>query len=1186
MKRYLLLIVWLTLLFTHSAWTSNATPLAANHLETRNLPRLNLDTLNPETPNPEKINSPTGSPPTISLLTQKPITEVLFIRSERVTDTDYISFGHVFKPGEVSKLDQVYIKVNNQLLSSQLDKKAFHPDGSLRHGIISVKLPFDDQQQLPATLISSPTYIPSQQPTPHPKNLVSDFKVALTIDNLDVTIPITEVISQGQLLRRWLAGPMVMEWHYSYPITVNGQPHPHLKAYFQLRVYQQFKKVVIGVTLENNWSYQSNPQKSNYHVTFLDKDKVLFNQSINHSQQARWHKKVILVGGEDTHLVYNPNYLMNTQALPLYDPALLIDDVFIKRLYKTYQNNHQLMKSGLAEPIMWSPGGRRDIGPLPGWAVAYLISQDKRAKVATHNTAYLSGSWPIHYRDKNTGLPLRIDNWPYAGLLGIPSDFINPNTGISEAFPLCKSCNSPLQPDSAHQPALTYLSYLTTGDYFLLEELQFWSTYNLLNNNPHYRRLKQGIFRNNQVRAEAWSLRTLAQTTYITPDDHPLKAYFTQLLKNNLTYLYNLYVAKQEADRDSQKIIKQLGFIPAELIDRFGIRTGYYALAYKGRTAISTWMDDFHTWSIGYLKELGFNQASVVLDQRSKFSIQRMLNPKYCWIFAALANGLRVMDKVNTNDPTLIYQNYQTIGEAFLKTTDIDLSQTACDSADMIPLAKIFNTEVEKQTEALKPGQMIGYSYSPIGYPANLQIALAVAADSTTQGGLSAWEKFDRRSIKPNYNTAPQFALVPRSQYTPTDDVTLHLSGHFNVAIPDSALITKLPPDAGGGQPPALPSIDSIVAQMRPGQWYHVKTHNTLADVFPPEHEDWGVIGPNTALSAWSGGAINEKEFLIWGGGHSDYGGNEVYLFNFEKLRWQRATEPSRYKKDTLNQCLNKTDKPTLTCITLDGSPTSAHSYDAIQYLPQLKKFWLGPGATYKNGIDINDSYLFDINTLRWQKQIRLPIRGYLSSAIEPSVGALLIANGSYLLAYSPVSQQVLFRTPNGPDYGGASPAAYDPEQQLFVQLIKSSVISYDLSTINWQKTINSTELIQSTIKQKHTKLTIKKDGIWQPFILGQQLLSHEPPSFHYFGIDYDPEQQVFALWDGHRNVILLDPINWRLIELPNYQQTETPSALKKNYRRKDQGIFGRWRYSKKWRSFIGFNDSKEGLWLYRLPNI
>ncbi|WP_222937509.1 hypothetical protein [Spartinivicinus ruber] len=441
--------------------------------------------------------------------------------------------------------------------------------------------------------------------------------------------------------------------------------------------------------------------------------------------------------------------------------------------------------------------------------------------------------------------------------------------------------------------------------------------------------------------------------------------------------------------------------------------------------------------------------------------------------------------------------------------------------------------------------------------------------------------------ISENNNRKPiTKVLFILSEWVANTDHPLNLIGDFSVATPDLALAVKLPPDEGNGEPPALPSIDSIVEQMQAGQWYYVKTHNTLAEVFPPQHEDWSIIGPMAVLTAWSGGAINDHELLVWGGGHGDYGGNEVYLFNFEKLRWQRATEPSRYKKNNIKKCVDNQNNPSNDCITLDGAATSAHSYDAIQYLPKLKKFWLGPGSIYRSGRALNDTYLFNTKTKQWQQQMRLPISGYLSSAVEPTTGNLLIANGNYLLGYDPVSQQPLFKSLSGPDYGGASPGAYALKQQRFIQLLNSSVVSYDLTNVDWQS-LQINTFVKLPIEPRHHKLQINHNGAWQPFQLGQQQLSHEPASFRQFGIDYDPEQNLFALWDGHKNVVVLDPTTWRLMELKNLDQTNTPSVFKAGTsQRKGQGIFGRWRYSHKWRCFIGFNDAKQGLWLYRLPII
>ena len=83
-----------------------------------------------------------------------------------------------------------------------------------------------------------------------------------------------------------------------------------------------------------------------------------------------------------------------------------------------------------------------------------------------------------------------------------------------------------------------------------------------------------------------------------------------------------------------------------------------------------------------------------------------------------------------------------------------------CNSAAMVTAMGVL----EKQT--WKAGMMHGYAHSASGYPANLQIGLAAAADSAVPNAQAAWNLFDSRSVKPNgttaYNNYPNFAVMPR----------------------------------------------------------------------------------------------------------------------------------------------------------------------------------------------------------------------------------------------------------------------------------------------------------------------------------------------------------------------------------------------------------------------------------------
>jgi hypothetical protein len=355
-----------------------------------------------------------------------------------------------------------------------------------------------------------------------------------------------------------------------------------------------------------------------------------------------------------------------------------------------------------------------------------VISQDARARRAAFGTADRAGSWGIHYRDKSTGRPVSLDDHPYMTLLGNPPDTCNPKTNRCDAFPSCGGdCKSPYTPDSAHQPSLAYVPYLLTGDRYYLEELQFWANWNMLQANPGYRGYEQGLVHWDQPRGQGWSMRTLGQTAYITPDADPMKKYFTDRLAYNLAWYDQQYVQKATANP-------------------FGYLDTGYSIGDDG--TLAPWMDDFFTWSIGHLVALGFADARPVRDWKVKFGIGRMLDPSYCWIFASVYH-------MAVENPTT-HARYATWAEIYgptlVEAAKPEAKALACGGPEMATAL------------GLEPGEMVGYAEGPEGYPSNFQPAIAAAAESGVAHGKEAWDRFMARSVKPDYSTEPQFAIVPR----------------------------------------------------------------------------------------------------------------------------------------------------------------------------------------------------------------------------------------------------------------------------------------------------------------------------------------------------------------------------------------------------------------------------------------
>jgi len=110
------------------------------------------------------------------------------------------------------------------------------------------------------------------------------------------------------------------------------------------------------------------------------------------------------------------------------------------------------------------------------------------------------------------------------------------SSGRKDAFPPVTIGENPWTPEVAHHPSLFYVPYLITGDHFYLEEQQFWTAWILGSVDPNYREADKALVASNQLRGQAWSLRTLGETVVVTPDRHPLKAYFSAKMTNNLNW--------------------------------------------------------------------------------------------------------------------------------------------------------------------------------------------------------------------------------------------------------------------------------------------------------------------------------------------------------------------------------------------------------------------------------------------------------------------------------------------------------------------------------------------------------------------------------------------------------------------------------------------------------------------------
>jgi len=743
-------------------WTVLSKPAGSNIKTTSNTDVFNLT---PDVAGDYKIQLTANDGETTSLpanLTINALTPTFYQSITSIiiesTNTDSaqfnvpVTFGQIFREGDVSSNSTLTGRLaNGTTIPLQVDKKASYDDGSLRHAIITTILPsLAANESKTLELVTSDISLASAAIDASDVLAFNhDTHVKVILNGQTYSISAKDLLAADSS-KLWLDGSLVKEWHISSPLKLSdGSEHPHLTAYFNVRYYKKSNTFRSRVTLENNWALQSNPQNLHYSVEVSDGKNVLFQQSdITHFHHARW-TEVFWSRPFQTHVKHNKDYLIKTKAIPNYDSNISVRDSDLQKMVDKWDSSisprsnlpiNGIMGTGFIEENFPKTGGRPDIGPLPRWAVRYLLSNDQRAKKVTLGTGEQAGSFPIHLRDKSTGLPISLKNYP--SLSTHPNIIKNGEGTLAQCT---NDCDVPYKPDTAHQPSVAFVPYLMTGDHYFLEELIFWTAWNPLYTAPKNHGYDKGLLNFQQVRGQAWSMRTLAQAALFTPDNYPLKSELNEMLQANLSWYTDKYANNPDANT--------LGWI-------------YPISSRDAEPVITPFMDDFFTWSLGYISSLGVNEANDFLHWKAKFAVNRIVDNGYCWIFAS-PYRLQIADNKISGWETDKNTEYTTLNQAYLPTVKLALGWLKHDKStiDATANATVNSTcgslEMAENIN-LREGEMVGWAGSAIGFNTALQTALAVATDAGVDNAQLAWDIFMARKIQPNFKTDPQFGIIPR----------------------------------------------------------------------------------------------------------------------------------------------------------------------------------------------------------------------------------------------------------------------------------------------------------------------------------------------------------------------------------------------------------------------------------------
>lgn len=348
-----------------------------------------------------------------------------------------------------------------------------------------------------------------------------------------------------------------------------------------------------------------------------------------------------------------------------------------------------------------------------------------------------------------------------------------------------------------------------------------------------------------------------------------------------------------------------------------------------------------------------------------------------------------------------------------------------------------------------------------------------------------------------------------------------------------------------------LKRLRELVSTMQPGEWLEIP--NTSAPlVTRAEHDSimaaapkgafgfWGVVGPSGVFQAWGGAGFDviNHDWYFTGGGHNDYGGNEVYRFSFRTLSWERLTDPSPYDPQTKRPYIG---------------PISRHTYDAVVWWPSTRTLWVGGGSGYLPDGDqqapLPGIWEFNPETKEWtlhnHKGLPAPTHLIIHPKRDVLWGFFGFGQKGYQREYSTDGSA---RDVNYGYFG-------DHMTTANILTAKDEKIYVIDRGAGMNRAITAT------------------DGIGR-IVLVERWPQDIPHLFNK-GVAYDSVHDRFVFWDGSKTIWTWDFSDKKFRSFPTKKSPPSDQSL-------SNGSFGKFIYISEVNVFAAYGHSRGNVWLYK----
>ena len=613
-----------------------------------------------------------------------------------------ITFGQTFADGQLASGSSLFATINGVKVAVQMDVKSTWADGSVRLGVLTLEQPALAAGASAAVLLA----LGSAGGPTTPINIAAltqpgayNFAVALALHNANGTTTnytfnaaslLASALAAGTT-STWLQGPQATQVRIDTPVA--GSLH----LTFDITLYAD-GNISTEVGFNNDLAMTNSGGEVKYDATVTQNGAPVFQQAnISQFQYQDWNQTFWTNGNPLVNVVHDTAAMQAAGIVPNYDTS----NGIASSLLATEQTQMAAYPAGVLGPAsitqyMPETGLRPDIGPQPQWNVVWLETGAQPAAQFALDQANAAGSAPWSFAT-SAGNYVSVTTYPNFWLSGTST---NGSTLLTQ--PVAPSTQTGWTTDAAHEPDLSYLAYLQTGNRVYLDQLNAEADFSVLAAYPGNRDGTEGLvvsgalpaangqpvqqIAGQQVRAQAWSLREIIEAAVANPAGSSEHAYFTQIATNNINAMLTL--ATQSVNPASPLYEGQLaGWVTGENGDSDGSGT--------------PWQQDYMCQTIAMAAELGIPGASQILTWETNYIAGRFLNSAQGGDpFDGANYGIYVGTNDTSTYTTWAQVNAATVAEGF--SGNGTFSQTNADylGASLASLADIVS--ITGSTEAMQ----------------------------------------------------------------------------------------------------------------------------------------------------------------------------------------------------------------------------------------------------------------------------------------------------------------------------------------------------------------------------------------------------------------------------------------------------------------------------------------------------